>query len=464
MSTKRTDSRLDYELRVENFGKLAEAEIRIGNFTVLAGPNNTGKSFVSKLLYSIFSALDADLPREHLLRWLYSLTQSLTRDVIDLIDEQLTQDRLRGMAVDIRQVVLTYSDDGIESPKWALAQLNERAAAIEEVVGRAIRYIENTSGRKAEQLWHGLSRLRESHQYLESALEDAKSRRTFSLAELRHRIKHTLNMNFQVGELTSLASDPDKNVVVTIAEMLQLTIRGNSVDLGEDDSVPALPSEHQNVVYIESPAYWKLFDALGGRRRPFPLARRPGRERLTGVPDYFYDLAQMTMRKYTGEMTFPDVHRQLVGEKAINGKVAVSEGGDFVFNESGQSFPLVTAAAGVANIGFLAMLIERKVIDHGTMLFIDEPEAHLHPAWQVVVAEALFQLAREGVRVVLATHSLDILKWLEVYLKENPDEEKHVALNRFPDPAFDGEDVATKLGSIKEDLTKPFVDLYLRGL
>ena len=52
----KTQSRLDYELRVENFGKLAEAEIRIGGFTVLAGPNNTGKSFVSKLLCSIFNA------------------------------------------------------------------------------------------------------------------------------------------------------------------------------------------------------------------------------------------------------------------------------------------------------------------------------------------------------------------------------------------------------------------------
>lgn len=251
---------------------------------------------------------------------------------------------------------------------------------------------------------------------------------------------------------------------MNITDVLHFTACGDSVTLIADDSVPALPIGHQNVVFIESPVYWKLLDTLQSARHWVPLFSRPGREMLTGVPDYVHELAESIKHKYTGEMAFPGVHRQLVGKDVINGEMAVSETGDLIFNEAGRSFPLVTAAAGVANIGVLAMLIERKVIDHGTMLFIDEPEAHLHPAWQVVVAKALFQLAREGVRVVLATHSLDILKWLEVHLKENPDEEKHVALNCFPDPDFDDEDVVTKLASIKDDLTTPFVDLYMRGL
>lgn len=461
MHSKQTDSRPQYELRVENFGKLAEAEIRIGDFTVLAGPNNTGKSFVSKLLYSIFSALDADLSREHLLRLVYSFTRFLTRDVMYLLDEQVTEERLRRLAVEMRQVALAYSDDEIESLSDVLAQLNKGASEIEEVVEQTIRQTEETSDGKAQQLRDGLSKLRASHGQLTSALEG--NRRAFSLVELRRRTKRALNMNFQVTGLTSLAGNQEKGIAASIAGLLQLTTRGDSVDFAESYAVPTLPSGHQNVVYIESPVYWKLFDALGGRR-PYIQGRRPGRENLTGVPDYFYDLAQMITGKYTGEMAFADVHRQLVGKNAINGEVAMSESGDIVFKEAGRAFPLVTAAAGVANIGFLAMLIERKVIDNGTMLFIDEPEAHLHPAWQVVVAKALFQLAREGVRVVLATHSLEIMKWLEVHLKENPGEGEHVALNSFPNPVFDDEDVETKLANIKYNLTKPFVSLYMRGI
>ena len=463
MLSKQTDSPLCYELRVENFGKLAEGQIRIGDFTVLAGPNNTGKSFVSKLLYSIISALNADLPREHLLRLVSSFTWSLSWNMMDLLDER-PENRMRRIAAEMRQLALTYSDDEIEIPNKIFAQLDERASEIEEVVEKEIRHIESTSNSRTQKLAAGLSKLRESRRQFASALEEAGDRRAFSLTELRRRTKRALNMNFQVTELASLASNPDKEIVVSIAELMHLTIRDDSVNWGETDSVQPLPFGNQNIVYVESPVYWKLFRALGGGRRPLRWSRRPDREVLTGVPDYFYDLAQMIGQEYTGEMAFAAVHRQLVGEDVINGKVAMSESGNIVFKEAGRSFPLVTTAAGVANIGFLAMLIERKIIDRGTMLFIDEPEAHLHPAWQVVVAKALFELACDGVRVVLATHSLDILKWLEVHLKENPSDEKRVALNRFPDPLFDGEDMATKLGSIKDDLTKPFVDLYMRGL
>ena len=38
-----------FDLKIKNIGKLADANLRIGQFTVLAGPNNTGKSFVSKI-------------------------------------------------------------------------------------------------------------------------------------------------------------------------------------------------------------------------------------------------------------------------------------------------------------------------------------------------------------------------------------------------------------------------------
>ena len=51
---------MTFKVTIKNIGKLTDAEIRIGRFTVFAGPNNTGKSFVSKLLYSLFDAMNAN--------------------------------------------------------------------------------------------------------------------------------------------------------------------------------------------------------------------------------------------------------------------------------------------------------------------------------------------------------------------------------------------------------------------
>ena len=157
--------------------------------------------------------------------------------------------------------------------------------------------------------------------------------------------------------------------------------------------------ETSNVVYLESPIYWKLFTPLQELRRFATSRHRARGTALTGVPDYFYDLAESLTYEYTEEMAYPEIHRWLVDD-IIGGKVSVSELGEMSFEEAGRSYPLSTVATGVANIGVLAMLIERKVIDRGTMLFIDEPEAHLHTAWQAVMADALFRLATEGVNVV----------------------------------------------------------------
>ena len=145
--------------------------------------------------------------------------------------------------------------------------------------------------------------------------------------------------------------------------------------------------------------------------------------------------------------------------------MAISETGNLSFQENGRNFSLPVTAMGIANLGILALLIERKVLDKGTFLFIDEPEAHLHPAWQVVMAESLFELSRQGVNVVIATHSADILQWLDVHVKKNPDDEQLIALNQFPvKSGKTEEDFETKMGKIMHELTKPFSDLYIEGI
>ncbi|MXX15207.1 MAG: ATP-binding protein [Gemmatimonadetes bacterium] len=221
--------------------------------------------------------------------------------------------------------------------------------------------------------------------------------------------------------------------------------------------------QYSRVIYLESPVYWKLKTALEDTRDyPVSLGER---ERLSGVPRYFYDLASALKFEYTGEMAFPDVYAKLTGKNVLGGRMAISETGNLSFQENGRNFSLPVTAMGIANLGILALLIERKVLDKGTFLFIDEPEAHLHPAWQVVMAESLFELSRQGVNVVIATHSADILQWLDVHVKKNPDDEQLIALNQFPvKSGKTEEDFETKMGKIMHELTKPFSDLYIEGI
>ena len=43
------------KLRIKNFAKIEDADINIDGITVIAGENNTGKSTVGKIFFSLFS-------------------------------------------------------------------------------------------------------------------------------------------------------------------------------------------------------------------------------------------------------------------------------------------------------------------------------------------------------------------------------------------------------------------------
>ncbi len=461
MGLEHTQDQAIHMLRVRNFGKLSRADIRFGNFTVLAGPNNTGKSFVSKLLYSIFNALNADLERERVFRLIWSLGIDAKR----FARERRSPLPLWSIVSEIGTVALSYARadnpdiDQVTSSLLALADKWRRELSEPMPAAAAI---EDDDDRRQQSAFE-LANLRRAVDHLLEELKRAgNDRAAFIEDELKYRLMRNLSGNFQVPNIRHLRGDPNDNLTVNVDDVLHIDLAQNTLSLKLNSAALGGLSDASNVVYLESPIYWKIFAALRDSRRSLISRRRARRTALTGVPDYFHDLAESLGYEYTEEMAYPEIHRRLID--IVGGRVSVSEFGEMSFEEAGRSYPLSNAANGVANIGVLAMLIERKIIDHGTMLFIDEPEAHLHTAWQAIVAEALFRLAKEGVTVVIATHSADILKWLEVHLKEYPNDAQFVALNRFPGPSSEDEDLETQLARIKQDLTRSFFDLYMRGM
>lgn len=301
----------------------------------------------------------------------------------------------------------------------------------------------------------------------------------FVVYGIEEKILQNLNQNFQVSNLSSLRTRKESKSQVDIENVgsfefgsdvqladLQASSNSNRVFFKIERSGLQQLQDYSRVIYLESPIYWKLKSALENVRISPRFFHYQSRERISGVPGYFYDLASSLREKYSGEIAFPELYEKLISKEVMGGKITISENGELNFQENGRSFPLHLTAMGIINLGILALLIERKILDKGTFLFIDEPEAHLHPAWQVIMAESLFELSRQGVNVVIATHSADILKWLEVHVKRNPNDESLVALNKFSVNGVEtGEqDFNYKIAAIKQELTKPFADLYTAGL
>ena len=457
-----------FKVKIKNIGKLADAEIHIGEFTVFAGPNNTGKSFVSKLLYSLFNAMNANHAETHLNNLFepvkrYSFMINLNRRMRS--DEAIRswQSSLENETKKLERLVKEVSNDDLDETIPDLISQTEQMQQISAYIPQSfLKTMDKSSRIDWERLTNSLAELKE--QLYRADAED------FIVDGIVYEIRQNLIRNFQVPNISALQREESKPSKVEVEDFGTFELsHDEGLEFRINRSWLKQLQEYSRVIYLESPVYWKLKPALGDIQ-DYPVRFRD-RERLSGVPGYFYDLGRALRFEYTGDMAFPDVYDNLTSEEVIGDRIAISETGDLSFRENGRNFSMPVTATGIANLGILALLIERKVLDKGTFLFIDEPEAHLHPAWQVIMAESLFELSRQGVNIAIATHSVDILKWLEVHAKKNPEDKQRIALNHFSATGVnqDHEDNAeddfeTKMEAIMHELTTPFSDLYLEGL
>ena len=54
-------AKMNYDIHIENLGAIKEANLTITPLTILAGENGTGKSFVTKFLYSVLNTINTPL-------------------------------------------------------------------------------------------------------------------------------------------------------------------------------------------------------------------------------------------------------------------------------------------------------------------------------------------------------------------------------------------------------------------
>lgn len=105
-------------------------------------------------------------------------------------------------------------------------------------------------------------------------------------------------------------------------------------------------------------------------------------------------------------------------ESAMGGAIELDKNGRFYLrNDSGRmEMPLV--AEGLRKLGMLARLIATGALLDKGYLFWDEPEANLNPILIKQVAKSILDLCDSGIQVFIATHSLFLLRELEILLSD----------------------------------------------
>jgi predicted ATPase len=113
----------------------------------------------------------------------------------------------------------------------------------------------------------------------------------------------------------------------------------------------------------------------------------------------------------------------------------------------------------IADVGFgvsqtLPVLVALLVAEPGQLVYLEQPEIHLHPRAQVGLAEVLANAANRGVRVVLETHSELLLLAIQSLVAEGSLSSEKVKLHWFTRR----KDGVTKVSSAELDEAGAFGD------
>lgn len=115
------------------------------------------------------------------------------------------------------------------------------------------------------------------------------------------------------------------------------------------------------------------------------------------------------------------------------------------------SVPIQQASSMAAELAPLYLWIER-VLQPGDILIIDEPEAHLHPKNQRLVARVLVRLVNAGVNVICATHSSLILHQMSNHiLAATKTAEKRAEIGFTDDDTLNLDDIGAYLFNLSGD-------------
>lgn len=212
-------------------------------------------------------------------------------------------------------------------------------------------------------------------------------------------------------ELTGLVDSEDTYIRLTIAGKLNSRVKDNGI--------------HEESPFSFILRYY-LIDCLVGDFRQlsssfiFPPSRGPIlTEQVvanTGMyAEFQKGISELRRAKPERIEVKEDLAQSL--KEVLDGKVEVKEN-KFIYQMVDGSIPLSAAAASIREVAMFELLIENIDISK-TAIMIEEPEAHLHPLKQRMMADIIALMLRDGASMQVTTHSDYFLRRVNELLLQN---------------------------------------------
>ncbi len=176
--------------------------------------------------------------------------------------------------------------------------------------------------------------------------------------------------------------------------------------------VEDLPNDEYENIYFLPASKSGIYQVLSNMGNIFAqLAQYSLRDKNLSLPamnepvsDYILNIASIQSKRQGRFNQLVD----FLEEKIIEGSVVFDDFQKklkYKSNRTGLVSELHEASSMIAEISPLVAYLKYILPKKNSILFIEEPEAHLHPKVQVEMMKVFVDLAKSGVKVVMTTHS-----------------------------------------------------------
>jgi len=421
------------DIEIKHFGTIKDAHVHIGGLTVITGENDTGKSTVGKVLFSIVKAIaryEYDLEEDkddRLLTLAENLYFSIIRRTINISTHTVVRDLFHPKKF-ISSIKNDYN-----------AALAERYNVLNEL------FDENNISELS--LSGAISELEK----IRSIIEEPDDR----LSAMTRAISKAFFSEFR-GEIVSKGQLESFKPTVIVNDGASPLIKINWISDAKFKFDFTDELGYSDATYVESPAIMQFHNLAQMSKTLFEL-KSASAGRAT-VPLHVKDLSNKLSDSIYNLYAFTDIFETVeedihskVSNKistALNGEISYdNEKFDFLLNRDGYNVSSSNIASGVKSLGILDMLIKGGHTEDNNLLIVDEPEVNLHPKWQVLYCELICELVRSGVDVIITTHSPYVIDSLKHFSDKLRIENSFYLAMRYP------EETLTEFVNITDDVS-----------
>lgn len=409
------------KLSLKNIGKVKEATVEINGITVIAGENNTGKSTVSKVLFSVFNSF---FDIEH------QIVKERAHGVERVVDTYLIENQFR---LSSRRVLSEYI---VKNAKNRMSKED-----ISFVIADAVNLFEDMSDTKIED---------------EVFFENFATRLSEVLSISDDEIFQKL-INDRMGyEFTGQIN----NIYSNKAGQITLEIKNNPLSIevlnNEIKGISSRINLKTEAIYIDNPFVIDEHQSL------YPSSTQ------------LYDHRSHLNHKLMSGKQNSNIINEIIAAKkfdvifekmGILNEVPITRykhsSVDFRNSSNDEFLNIRNLSTGMKTFLIIKILLSNGSLQPNGIIILDEPEIHLHPEWQLLFAELIVLIQKEfDMHILLNTHSPYFVRAIQVYSAKHKiaDKCKYYLSHLVENEAYIN-DVSGDIEQIFKKLSLPFQKL-----